>query len=589
MFYNITNINQPNREVSIHTVYDRTSFFQNGTKVQIQSSTSNDGIYTVDSSIYDGAETTIVTIVESIPSGSISGTMNIGVALLDIYNDTIVLPPMTVNDVDTSISLIGYGYIGDNYNQYTLYHTNSLRILESFSNVTPPTNAIIGQQWYDVNVQALKTFNGSTWTTGFSLGGDDLLLTDNENGSSTIVMSASDGDYGISIRSSASQPNNTNIVRILDATGNSELSITNNKIICDQIRVSSVDDSFIQYNTTVGSSANGLYTLDVVGNSTLNHTTLASQSIIRTVDLGGINKVVTLGDPINPSELSTKAYFDSVFSQPQNLRMPTDVALPISRNISLIDSDTVLSTSGFEITFKTLDVFLNGTQHYVSSFNYNLTTIQADPSNSTFYVYANDDGSNSVTIMGYTTIQSPSNEHILLARVVTDSTEIVNVISNDITEIDSNIVTHEFVPSASVLCSDEFGYIKSLKHTKPVSFLTDNVYVISTVDESAHLVFTSSTNVNIIINTNDGLPIGTQISIRRRGTGRVGFSAGTGITLVSPGFEREIQDRFGTCYLLKESSTLWSLSGELKVVETLVGATTPTSDDGTDGDIYFKP
>ena len=62
---------------------------------------------------------------------------------------TITVPDMPpgINEVDTSLSLIGKGY--PNYGQKTA--ENFLYLLENFANALPPANAIAGQLWYDTS------------------------------------------------------------------------------------------------------------------------------------------------------------------------------------------------------------------------------------------------------------------------------------------------------------------------------------------------------------------------------------------------------------------------------------------------------
>ena len=58
-------------------------------------------------------------------------------------------------DQSTGIYLIGKGYVG--YGEYIF--DNFIRLAESFANVTPPTNPLEGQLWYDVNSKTLKIWS----------------------------------------------------------------------------------------------------------------------------------------------------------------------------------------------------------------------------------------------------------------------------------------------------------------------------------------------------------------------------------------------------------------------------------------------
>lgn len=56
----------------------------------------------------------------------------------------------------TSLTLIGKNSInfGESVNE------NFIKLLENFSNVSPPANAISGQLWYDTSIQSLNVYNG---------------------------------------------------------------------------------------------------------------------------------------------------------------------------------------------------------------------------------------------------------------------------------------------------------------------------------------------------------------------------------------------------------------------------------------------
>jgi hypothetical protein len=65
----------------------------------------------------------------------------------------------TVNTTATSLTLIGKNYAG--YGNFL--NENYVRLLENFTNVTAPANAITGQLWYDSNEDVLKVYNGTQW------------------------------------------------------------------------------------------------------------------------------------------------------------------------------------------------------------------------------------------------------------------------------------------------------------------------------------------------------------------------------------------------------------------------------------------
>jgi hypothetical protein len=64
----------------------------------------------------------------------------------------------TVNTTSTSLTLIGKNYAG-----YGIFlNENYVKILENFSNTTPPTAPLTGQLWYDNVNDILKVYNAAT-------------------------------------------------------------------------------------------------------------------------------------------------------------------------------------------------------------------------------------------------------------------------------------------------------------------------------------------------------------------------------------------------------------------------------------------
>lgn len=65
----------------------------------------------------------------------------------------------TVDKASTSITLIGKNYKGIG----EIYNTNLVRLLENFSNSSPPNNQIKGQLWFNSNTSKLNVFDGTNW------------------------------------------------------------------------------------------------------------------------------------------------------------------------------------------------------------------------------------------------------------------------------------------------------------------------------------------------------------------------------------------------------------------------------------------
>lgn len=71
------------------------------------------------------------------------------------------IPDGSVDATSTSLTLIGKNFAG--YGSFL--NENYVRLLENFSNVTAPANALEGQIWYDNLNGSLKHYTGSQWKT----------------------------------------------------------------------------------------------------------------------------------------------------------------------------------------------------------------------------------------------------------------------------------------------------------------------------------------------------------------------------------------------------------------------------------------
>ena len=90
-----------------------------------------------------------------------------------IYNTsssaTYTITDGTVN-IDTDIGLVGKGYLGYG----PTINRNFLQLLENFSGATAPSKPIRGQLWYDSLNQAVKVYNGTTFS---AISGSALTAT----------------------------------------------------------------------------------------------------------------------------------------------------------------------------------------------------------------------------------------------------------------------------------------------------------------------------------------------------------------------------------------------------------------------------
>lgn len=71
------------------------------------------------------------------------------------------IPDGSVDATSTSLTLIGKNFAG--YGSFL--NENYVRLMENFSNVTAPANALEGQLWYDNLNGLLKQYTGSVWKT----------------------------------------------------------------------------------------------------------------------------------------------------------------------------------------------------------------------------------------------------------------------------------------------------------------------------------------------------------------------------------------------------------------------------------------
>lgn len=71
-----------------------------------------------------------------------------------------IIPDGTANITATSITLVGKSYAS--YGEPIA--ENFVYMLENFAKNTPPDNAIVGQLWWDIANNALKSYTGTAWT-----------------------------------------------------------------------------------------------------------------------------------------------------------------------------------------------------------------------------------------------------------------------------------------------------------------------------------------------------------------------------------------------------------------------------------------
>jgi len=101
----------------------------------------------------------------------------------------ITLNQNSINDTNTSLTLIGRFYIG--WGEF--FNNNFVHLLENFAGPNPPANPITGQLWFDTNTKTIKVYNeeNSSWSgIGASFG--TSLPTSGNEGDMSIVLNSNE-------------------------------------------------------------------------------------------------------------------------------------------------------------------------------------------------------------------------------------------------------------------------------------------------------------------------------------------------------------------------------------------------------------
>ena len=131
------------------------------TSFEVEATSGFNGTYTVLGSIYNGGTNrTEITISAALATGTINGgfiTNTSVYRLTTVEEDNIVIVDYKERDTTTDLEFIGRNSAGwgETIQQNLFY------LLNNFAANTEPSSPVIGQIWFDKNVNLLKIFNGS--------------------------------------------------------------------------------------------------------------------------------------------------------------------------------------------------------------------------------------------------------------------------------------------------------------------------------------------------------------------------------------------------------------------------------------------
>jgi hypothetical protein len=160
--FNIIAVNPATKTFTV--TGDHTTVFTSGVVFQVQSSTSNDGIYTTVSSTLNATDTDIV-VVEIIPTATADGTITTDVYTLERSDPTAPTIIVPVNEINTDLDINFVGKSKFDYGEPL--QIGLLHLLENFASPVAPTDPISGQLWYRKDNDTLFVRNAAndSWNT----------------------------------------------------------------------------------------------------------------------------------------------------------------------------------------------------------------------------------------------------------------------------------------------------------------------------------------------------------------------------------------------------------------------------------------
>lgn len=217
----------------------------------------------------------------------------------------VTLPESKIDTSTTSVALIG-----DKAATFGLYYNrNLIRMLENFSNTTPPTSPLTGQLWFDSAAERLKIYKNNEW-----------ILVDSEEIDQTNVSITGGSINGVTIGATDAQPGTFTDVVLNTINGRN-------------------------YNT----DANAIDALD----------TMSTQDASSVAITGGTVDNVTIGGSTPAAGTFTTAtattvVTDTINEDTTNAGITIDGVL-LKDNIVIANNLTSQSTNGGKIEVKTID------------------------------------------------------------------------------------------------------------------------------------------------------------------------------------------------------------------------------------------
>ena len=138
----------------------------------------------------------------------------------------------------------------------------------------------------------------------------------------------------------------------------------------------------------------------------------------------------------------------------------------------------------------------------------------------------------------------------------------------------ANLETGDLVPIASVDAGSPTGYTTKyvtgsevLNENALIEFNTQSATYTLTLTDANKMVEINNAAANELIiplNSVVAFPIGTQILVSQLGTGQTSIGKSFGVNLYSEGNKLKIVGQYGVVSLIKKSTDLWYLAGNLK-------------------------
>lgn len=430
---------------------EQASKFPSGAYLQVRSSTGNNGLYKIASSVNNSGYTDI-TVVEPILSSVADGQLNGGVYQVDFSDatvtgkDPIVLPPAAINATALSIALPGRG--AWDYGERLI--ENAVHMLEHFASATPPASPTIGQLWFDTANMSMNVFIGGEWSPSANLEGGQLTFKDPQNtapGSRMVVTAAEPAGLeatGLTIYPEDDVAVGSPIVRVLAADGSIHFAVNrSDAVVTDQrfVADSTATNEFkgkVSIGTptnvyTAGATVNILGNVDVSGRLVFDEAAAqngligrTSSSTIRLVS-GLWNVYSSNADSVvfsNDSGEVARLGSTNVFAAPVQVNNTLNVTGQTDLSTTFVDG--TLTATDVSVTNRTTTAFLTVTGALdttametrllrdLNANGFTVTGLVAPSADSDAATKEYVDETNNLVDLSDTTINSPTNNQVLL-------------------------------------------------------------------------------------------------------------------------------------------------------------------------------